>query len=104
MPQVGQRRRSASSCPVVTRLRRGWKLRMRRSKWEPAGSAAGPVPSANIRVRSGLAAEVRALRGGSGSRGVSGVAVAGVWGAFWLLTGVGTAFRRTGTGASARRG
>ncbi len=103
MPQVGQSRRSASSCPVVTRLRRGWKLRMRRSKWEPAGSAAGPVPSANIRVRSGLAADVRALRGGAGTCGVSS-AGAGGWGAFWLLTGVGTAFRRTGTGVSVGHG
>ncbi len=41
-PQVPQSRFRASPCPVVTRLRRGWKLRIRRSWCEPAGSGAGP--------------------------------------------------------------
>ena len=45
-PHLGHSRWSASSWPAVTRLRRGWKLRIRRSWCEPAGVGRGPAGEA----------------------------------------------------------
>ena len=55
---LGHSRCSASAWPAVTRLRRGWKLRIRRSKCDPAGSARGPVGEARLALGAGARTDV----------------------------------------------